>query len=237
MKKFLPFLILGFLCFIPHAHAAITFNASSSVEAVTLTIETTLAMGGTGNNLLVISTAGHNPNSSVTVNGNNAIFAASSTAGGRASSLYYAVGLTGTVTVTSTFTGTAADELMTLESYSGVNQTTPLDATSTNATATTQTYVSSTIVTTVKNDWVVDSVADHASSTGAGTGQTTVNVQYTSGNFGNYTSYKATTATGTVTMSWTTAAATSWADALAAFEPFVASAIAPIPDIMPVCMD
>jgi hypothetical protein len=201
---------------------SITFDVSSTLAFSKVTTATTTITVGTGaDELLVISIAASStPATGVSVDGHAATKAIATSTTGQDAEIWYYLNATSsaTHTVSSTFGANASGTLI-ISSYFGVNQATPLDATgnkSGNSKA-----PSSTITTTVANDWIVGMVAFAGGDTASaiGPGQTLI-----AGNVGNVTekgiaSYKpTTTAVATSTSVTLTASNVAWEEVQAAFE-------------------
>ncbi len=177
-----------FILFAPlMAHAAIGLDATSTSGNYTGTTNATaITITNTQSNLLLIVTetswGSTAPTiSSVVAGGQTMTKAASkeslgSVSGDSQNYIYYLINPpTGTINVTTTWVGSTAGNMTNISSWYGVDQTTPIEATSTNG-GTATGNVTANITTLSSNDVVVDSAFARATSTGwsAGTGQTTL---------------------------------------------------------------
>jgi hypothetical protein len=173
VKKLLPFLLLGFFL-APQAHAAITFDSSSTAHFAATTGSTSSITIAAGSNMLleicVNTNAVSNNVTAVSVSSSvagtgSATFVASTSAGTRPAFLYYWLSSSptaGTVYVSTTLSASVASNIG-LADYFGVNQTTPVD-TSTNIVKTVA-KPSSTIVTANANEWVLDCLSTATAGT------------------------------------------------------------------------
>lgn len=166
MKKYLPFLLLGFLFFAPDAHAAITFNASSSAALGTPSIQTvtsSITVSSAANTIVIANvvwqaSSGGKVNTT-TYNGVPMTFYASTTKSNSSFAgnlIYYLVNPpTGTNIVSTTFNSAPKEISLSVVAYSGVNQATPFGASST-ITASAGLLASTSITTQAANSWILD---------------------------------------------------------------------------------
>jgi hypothetical protein len=223
MKKILLIIPIALLFLASNAHAEFTPDTSSTIGGNATSVNGTITIGNGSNELLVIAyDAGNSVCASptITIGGNTPTFDASNTVGtNRYSFIYHMVGQSGTLSATSTCTGKHG-QAMRISSYFGVNQSSPVDVTSSFATSTSVTNVSSTITTNLANDLLVDDVAGRQDLTAAGTGQIVISTStpLATGDHGG-SSYKLVTATGTYAMSWTFGITSSYAQTIVAFAP------------------
>lgn len=235
MKKY-PILFIALLgfCFAPQAHAAISFDASSSKAFTGVqTVTSTITVGSGSNEMLAIIFALSSQPTAVKVDGNNANFAVATDAG---AAIYYVTGLSaGSHSVSSTFSVNANGDIG-LESLFGVNQSTPLDATSTNNGTSNSPSVG--VTTFVANDWVLDATeyATTRTSTAAGAGQVFV-FRDVGTTRALTSSYLVTTSTQNYNSSYTLSASVAWNDMQAAFEPAATVSSAPTPYDRLITMD
>lgn len=228
-KSLLLFFSLGFLLFIPHAHAAITFDSSSTLGVTLATTSNPTIVVGTGSNELLVANIGGACNvQSVTLGGVSATQTTSTFVSNR-TSIWYATGFaSGTVNATVTCL-TAQNYGIQLSSFFGVNQSTPVDAIA-SSTSGNNTTPSDTITTTVANDLIINSVGWQDFGTThtnlPNIGQTQIATSSFGGTCtsckGAYASYNLVTSTQSYTMNWTSSQA-AWVSIITAFRPVVAS--------------
>jgi len=211
----------GFICSLPQAHAAITFDASSTKNISSATTATTsIIVGGSGSNemlVIVISNNGANP-TGVTVDG-TALTKVMAYASTEYMNIWYALGVAaGTHTVSTTFAAGRSGEL-TAFSFFGVNQSTPLDTTST-AALTTTTSTKATITTNFANDLIIDADAMNGAAAVSSTVNACQNNVVTNSGVTafQYASYCLATGAGGYTDGWITKTARSGAFGQAAFQ-------------------
>lgn len=212
--------------FTSQAHAAIGFDASTTVVDGT-TATTTITVGNNTNRILVIAMANalsSATGTTVTVNGNAATLITSAVGGTQNRScqlFYYLNPPTGSNSVSSTNPNLSTGIFV--ASYYGVNQSTPIDTTASSSVSSPNAFVTSTITTTVANDWLVDGVT-RAALGSIGSSQTLV--VYTSGSLTAGTYYPTTAATAyNITYHFSTTEL--YVDCAAALEP--ASTAASVP--------
>ncbi len=204
--------------------ATITLDATST-KAFSGTIQTvvtsTITVGSGSNELLVISIANGNSSATtttVTVDGVSATQAVISRNGTRNSSLWYVKGLSaGTHNISSTYS-TANLVSISAASFFGVNQTVPLDATS--SVIATSANVSSTLTTSVAGDLIVDALDSPVtqSSTAIGSNQTYIMKNLSESlNTGN-ASYQVASSSGARTEGYTMSTSTGFTFSVAAFK-------------------
>lgn len=213
MKKYLPFLFLGLFFFAFPAHAAITFNSSSTKAfTATLTPTSSIVVGSGANAVLMIcigtGAAGDNITevsvSSTAMGSGFATFVASTSAGTRPAFLYSWIAsntVAGTVNVSGTIS-TSIKGSIGLSDFFGVQQSYPTDQTNTLVSNTTNPSLSIPIL--LNNQWGDDclSAAQNTGFTPAA-GQASTSIQ-TSQTPGLAASYDNSTAAGTgETMGWT----------------------------------
>lgn len=168
MKKYLLILIFLGCVFAPRARAAVVFNTSSTMAFTGKTTATTSIIVGSGSNqMLVITLAMGNAlgtGMSASVAGNAATLLAVATGTSRSVNIWDYPHLSpGTYVVSTTWT-TATQGTLSVASFWGVNQTSPLDATAT-AAATATSNPSSTLTTTQNGDVIIDGTPHGGGST------------------------------------------------------------------------
>lgn len=190
VKKLISFLIL--LIIASPAHAAIFSDATSSSGNYTTAVNlTTITVTSSQSNMILVASlwaeAGTAPTiTSITAGGQTMLKAAQKQVSGGVSGdsqnyIYYLVSPpTGSINVTTTWSGgsTAASTL--LASLYGVSQTNPIDSSSTNSGATSG-NASTTITTNVSNVMLIDSGATRSTTTNEfapGIGQTSTSIVY-----------------------------------------------------------
>lgn len=219
---------------------AIAFVSSSSAQndgASSITISHTVASGS--NRLLVVKshvecngTPANRPVTGITYNGDALTFAneiSLTTSGSEDDTVeiwYMVAPDEGTFNVVTTWTGTVEGCVVGVENYTGVKQTSPVDATADAANAATPGPANVNIVTTVA-DCMLISAAHDISSGGTLTvnsGQTqTYNVQ-NAGQLKAAGAYELVTTATTYNESWTTTSGNrDWLVNVVAFKPAVAS--------------
>jgi hypothetical protein len=206
--------ILAVSCIPLFAHAAISFDASSSV-AVGTTATTTITIGSGTNRMLIITAvngASGATGTTVSVNGTDAtLLFATSTAARSCAIFYYPAPPSGVVNVSSS--NPTASSWILASSYAGVNQSTPFDVTTSGSVGSPTTNATITITTTVANDWLVDAIA-RVTLTGFGASQTLI----ATSSQGGGDSYQPTTAAGSYSDTYTFSNGV-YIDCLAAMEP------------------
>lgn len=202
----------------------ITLDTSSTraISGVTVTTATSTITTGSGSNeFLVISIANGSLSATTTgvsVDGVSATQAVVGRNGVRNSSIWYVKGLSaGTHAISSTYSASQQVSIA-ATSFFGINQTTPLDVTSTQIA--TSTNVSSTLTTSASGDLIIDALDSPVTqtSTAAGSNQTYVmkNLGETS-NMGN-AGYQIASGSGANTESYTMSTSTGFTFAVAAFK-------------------
>lgn len=201
MKKHLLFFLALFLL-APIANAAITFDASStSATQAGTTGSGSITMGSGSNGIVLICLAMNSGvTSTLAIGAGTGTQIAHKVQGAKASDLYYFLtSSAGVVNATAT-TGGSTNKVLGMETFFGVNQSTPIEA-STTFGATTQ-FPSSSITTVTVGDFVVDCLASAATSTSPNAGQT-ASTQNAAANPFIGMSYKSVPVAGVTTTGWT----------------------------------
>jgi len=215
MKKFVFFAVaLAALCFAPKAHAAITFDASSTAKQVGFsagprTASSSFTVGSANPNPVLImcanifqDTGGVGAVSAATYNGVALTKFATSTRSTNMSAECWDLinPPTGSHKASTTVTGATDDIQVWWAVFDGVNQTTPITATGTFTGAGTTSSVS--ITPSAATDFIVDTISRFGTNAlNFGTGQTSIaSTTGTSAKQGG--SYEAATSTSAVKMTW-----------------------------------
>lgn len=103
-------------------------------------------------------------------------------------------------------------------SYTGVDQTTPIDGTA-KATTTAATSITSTVTTTVNNDWIVSLFRNDGSAMSAGTSTTSRGITTGAGQFARNMDSNADRSSGSNSLQATSGANANWAYVSAGFKP------------------
>ena len=222
MKKLLIIAVAA-LCGSPFlSRAAITYDNSvtaGGVTGATTAVNLSIPIGCSKKEMLVVATAGEviTTTTGVTVGGQNAtLILRSGNTTFRASSLWYFLNASGTESVTSTYPSNAAAEFMTATSYCGVNQTSPIDASSTNFNNSNVSNVTGTVTTTAPNDWIEDAMGLRQTTATPNPPQTLLYT--TSSIIGSAFSYRSSTASGSYSMAWSFSPATTYSQVIVAFK-------------------
>ena len=202
MKKILLLaIILLAFGFVKQAHAAITFDATSTVTRTGVTVATTTITVNSGSNeALIILDAWGNATSAltgITVDGVSVPTSTQFDTGSRHAAIGVITNIAaGTHNVSTSYAANCQVGL-TVASFFGVNQSTPVDATSTKTA--TQPVASDTITTTVANDLIVDVVdlGGTATTTSLGVNQTYLAKNLLTGANNGSTDYQVVTSTQT----------------------------------------
>ncbi|MDE2098525.1 MAG: hypothetical protein KGL39_14825 [Patescibacteria group bacterium] len=238
-KLILAALFAGCFFFLaPHAHAAITVDATSSykVTGTASSFSWSQTVNSADEVLVVGESDSAYPRISIqtlTYDGANltrALQGATSGSYGHAELWYLVNPATGThdITVTysaSQFVGTD----FAAASFAGVDQTTPIDASASSTGS--GTSLSASITTTAANDMLVDAAGSMSSNGAAtaGAGQTVI-YQYTQfGSDNGAYSYKAVSTAGSYSMSWSGFANFPWVELVVALKPASGSTPTPPP--------
>ncbi len=218
MKNFLLISIglVVLFCAVSNSYAAISFDSSSTSATLLGSTGTLSIVVGSGSNRAIIAciTMNAGGTSTLLVGGSSATQIAHRVQGTKAADLYYFLNPSaGTVNVTATLNA-AANKVIGLESLFGVDQSTPVEATTTFG-VTGSTVASTTFTTIAANDWIIDCLGANQTSTSPGTGQTTTSMNNAVNPFIGM-SYKQIPATGATTTQWTFGTSTTWAYSTAA---------------------
>ncbi len=222
-KKYFIFpaaLVMMFAVFVPRAHAAISLDASSTFGFSSRATATTTAVVHSGSNEILLMCVAANAVTITppTVNGTPMTLLSSSTHSTKQAALFYLSSApVGTDNISSTFSGASAGGFV-ITSLFGVAST-PVDVTSTNTG--TSANPSSSITTTVANDWVVDCNAhpNTSATTAHGAGQNVIGQDISSSATEANSSYVTSTSPTTIVNSWTYAGSQLWVSIQAALVP------------------
>jgi hypothetical protein len=222
MKTLLLFLFL----LLPRiALGAISFGTASTaicMSCSSINVAAHVISGGCTNSLMIVGVTWDN-GGPVTLSGisatGGALTSQATTEDGdsnHTTALYSRVGLSGSQSVTATFSGATFVAGMTVTTYCGVNQASPHGS---NATATGNDTPVTVDLDANSGEWVVDTAFSHAALT-VGAGQTQ-RAKVTDGSgFDHATSDEP--GPGTITMSWTQASGHYWGTIALIIKPFVA---------------
>lgn len=222
------FLVAGFILFTPHAHAAIAFDASSTINSTGFgaggTFTGTHVTGGGTNTFMVMCSsifmdvAPAGTISSASYNSVALTQASTTFIGNMRVDMWYLVApAAGSHTTSMTVSGNSDDRRSVWTTYTGVAQSSPVDSFTSNLG--TATAIATTTRTTVANDMLEDCVSHFGTQKLVqGAGQTLISTStVSSSEIG--ASYKATsTITSTGQMSFTTAGSNDWAYMVLAFK-------------------
>lgn len=222
MKKYLLVLIAFGFFLAPKAHAAISFDASStSVYSGSATNTSTITIGsGSNEALFMCFSSGAQTLNSVTVNGLPATLIGGTNAGSRNAWLYFLLNVhAGTANVSSSWSGTTAGGMIDTSLF-GVAQ---LDL-STVTTGSSKTP-SSTLSTEDENDWVMDCTGSLQSNTwtpGASQNVVALDIGTTQG---TSESYVTSTFATSITNSYSMNTSAVWEEVQAAISPSIPTGI------------
>lgn len=228
MKRYIPAIgIVLFLAWNGHAFAAITVNATSSaVEATaasTLNVTSTINAGtNTTAFVFVMQDTGVNRANTTTYNGVNMVRDMDISNGRmRVTEYHLNAPATSAQPVAVTFAGAVSVASVFVFGLDGVDQSTPVDSTSSYITGTAaNTWITTTVSTTFAGDWILDGIGFNSATPVAPSATSTQTVGATfsaNPNLEGGDSYEASgTAGGNASMSWNcnsgcTSATTDWA--------------------------
>lgn len=217
------------------AHAAIGFDQAGTFQNVNLTVvsKTITVTSSQQNMLLMVSIYGQKStaltvNSVVATSSPLSLWAATTTQQNNSSTwqMWYLVNPpSGTYNVTTTFSASASNVEICYATFYNVNQVTPFDnSTGSTSGFNTNSNISSTVTTSLPNEWTVDFDADNAVAgvnLGIGTGQSTICNSQTGGEHQG-ASFKLIPTAQTTSTYWTNGSST-WGGVAAVLEPFTTS--------------
>ena len=170
IAKYISLLALGFVFVASTAYAAIGFDQSEGNQNVNLTnVNLSVTVTSTQSNLLLVFKVFGEKSTALNVSGITyngvaltKLYATTTpTTNSSTWQIWYLVNpATGTHNSTTTFSTTASSYGICAESYYGVNQTTPFD-TSNGAYVNATTTVSTTLTTTLANEWITSFAGDN----------------------------------------------------------------------------
>ncbi|HVM76939.1 MAG TPA: fibronectin type III domain-containing protein [Candidatus Paceibacterota bacterium] len=202
--------------------ATITFDASSTAirSAGTSVNTTTITVGSGANNIIVIELgtgAVTASSTGVTVDGNAATRIVQKSNGPRDAELWYYLNASaGSHSVSSSFT-VNCQSVLTVSSFFGVNQSSPLDTYSSKAAISTN--PSSTVTTANVNEMIVDATNMATTTTAIGPGQNSIVANVTTSGIRQNASYFIGSTPGTYTTQYTGQGSAAFTMAQAAFNP------------------
>ena len=200
-----------------------TFDDASYDTTTSNTISFTV---GSGSNRLLIVTAsywedvaGTGTITGITYAGTSMTQVVTATETAMSTYIYRLVAPTsGTNNIVITTSGATDSRKFGVISFTGVNQTTPINASNT-AIASTSGPLTASLTTTVANTMLVDAASNFSANTiTPGTGQTVI-FNTTSNGVSGGASYKAFASTGSTSMQWTTAGIDDWSYSIVAVAP------------------